>query len=187
MSGHLDLLSRLMPAVAYDVQGSQVLADLRAEAQALEAALWSADGLLDESDPRTTYHLLSDWERVLGLPDTCTGALPILTLRRAAVLAKFTQRGGQSRAFFIALAARLGFVITITEPQPYNVMSPVVAPMFDGVWAGVWQVNAALSGRHPWPVVGGVNEPLDFWSNNLLECVIRRFKPAYTRVLFSYQ
>ncbi len=186
MMNHTELLKRLLPPVAYDPNAALISAELQADGNALDTAQIAADLILTEADPRTTSYLLPDWERVLGLPDPCAGQLPTIELRRAAVVTKITLRGGQSRAFFIALAARLGFTITITEFNQYSVMSPVNAPLCGWPWCFTWRVNAALNTVRRLSVISGVNEPLSMWGNTLLECAISRFKPAHTVVQFSY-
>lgn len=183
---HAELLKRLLPSVAYDQSAPLISAELQADGNALDTAQIAAELILTESDPRTTSYLLPDWERVLGLPDPCAGQLPTIELRRAAVVTKVWMKGGQSRAFFIALAARLGFVITITEFKQYSVMSPVNAPLCDQPWCFTWRVNAPLNTVRRFSVLSGVNEPLSTWGNALLECAISRFKPAHTIVQFSY-
>jgi uncharacterized protein YmfQ (DUF2313 family) len=68
------------------------------------------DNLLDEADPRTTYELLEDFERVYGLPESCvTGSLTI-DQRRAALVSKITGIGGQSPAYILSVLQRLGYV-----------------------------------------------------------------------------
>lgn len=183
---HAELLKRLLPPGAYDINAPLISIELKADGGVLDAAQIAADLILSEADPRTTYHLLSDWERVLGLPDSCGGQQPTIALRRAAVVSKVTIRGGQSRAFFIALAAKLGFVITITEFKQYSVMSPVNAPLCGWSWCFTWRVNAPLNTLRHFSVMSGVSEPLSIWGNTLLECAINRFKPAHTIVQFAY-
>lgn len=186
MMTHSELLKRLLPPVAYDPNAPALSAELQADGNALDAAMIAADLILSEADPRTTYQLLADWERVLGLPDPCVGQLPTIEQRRAAVVAKVSMHGGQSRVFFIALAARLGFAITITEFKQYSVMSPVNAPLYGVPWCFTWRVNAPLNTVRRFSVMSGVNESLSTWSNQLLECAISRFKPAHTVVQFAY-
>jgi len=183
---HVELLKRLLPPVAYDPNAPLLTAELEAEGNALDVAQIAAELILTEADPRTTSFLLPDWERVLGLPDPCAGQLPTVDLRRAAVVSKITQRGGQSRPFFIALAAKLGFIITITEFSQYSVMSPVNAPLCGWPWCFTWQVNAQLNTVRHFSVISGVNEPLSTWGNALLECALGHFKPAHTVVQFAY-
>ena len=149
-----------------------------------------AADLVEEADPRTTAELLADWERVAGLPDPCVAALGInqtTAQRRAALVAKLTTIGGQSAAYYIALAASLGYTITVTEFSPFQAGSAAGDALTNDGWQFVWQVNAPeasivefAAGR------SSAGEPLRSWGNELLECVINRLKPAHTYVLFAY-
>lgn len=152
-----------------------------------------ADGragqLIDESDPRTTYELLADWERVAGLPGECAllvGLDLTVAQRQSALVAKLTERGGQSRAYFIALAARLGFEITITEYHEWSVEDDVEAPLSGADWNFAWQVDAPLSTVIDMTVESDVEMPFAVWGNALLECALSKDKPAHTVVLFAY-
>jgi uncharacterized protein YmfQ (DUF2313 family) len=69
-----------------------------------------ADDLINESDPRTTLEMLADWEITAGLPDTCTGGEDTIQERRAAVVQRITSTGGQSRSYFLSIAAVLGYM-----------------------------------------------------------------------------
>jgi len=146
--------------------------------------------LIEEADPRTTGELFGDWERLAGLPDACVlayGVTQTAAQRRDALLAKLTARGGQSAAYYIALAARLGYTITISEHKTYTVRSKVNDPLNDLPWRFVFTVHAPLNTVRRFTVKSAVNEPLAGWGNELLECVISRLKPAHTHVLFAYQ
>ena len=147
------------------------------------------DQLIDEADPRTTYELLADWERVAGLPGTCALLAGIdLTVeqRRAALVAKITERGGQSRAYFIALAALLGFTITITEFHEYSVNDDIESALNGEDWNFAWQINAPLNTVIDMTVASNVDTPLSVWGNALLECALSKDKPAHTVALFAY-
>lgn len=160
---------------------------------ALAAELARVDGraqqLVEEADPRTVAELFADWERVAGLPDTCAQAFggdQTMAQRRAALVARLTTLGGQSPAYFIGLAAALGYAITITEFRAHCVNDDVEHPLYDTAWNFAWQVNAALNTITDITVDSTVEDPLAVWGNALLECVIKRLKPAQTAVLFSY-
>lgn len=143
--------------------------------------------LVDEADPRDTYELLADWERVAGLPDNClAGATQSTAERRSALVARLTTIGGQTPAYFVALAASLGYTVTVSEYRPYRVNSAVNAPIHGELWIFVWQVNAALDTVRRFTVQGAVDDPLASWGNAILECAISRLKPAHTKVLFAY-
>lgn len=142
--------------------------------------------LIEEADPRTALELLVDWERTCGLPDDCGGPPETLAQRRAAVVSRLTSRGGQSRAYYIAVAADLGFDITITEFEPFRAGDPCEVPVCDEDWIFVWQVNAPEETIVEFAAGSGAGEPLRAWGNQTLECEIGWRKPAHTSLIFSY-
>lgn len=129
--------------------------------------------LMDEADPRAVTEMLDEWEKNYGLPDPCTGPLGTLQERRDALTVKVAAIGGQSPAYFIALADSLGYAITIDEQ--------VDADPFK------WRVNApAVSIRAFRAGQSVAGDQLRTWGNILLECTITRLRPAHTQVLFGY-
>lgn len=145
-----------------------------------------SDVLIDEADPRTTNELLADWERIAGLPDTCVVAAQSTQQRRNSLLQRLTSTGGQSRAYFIAVAAALGIAITISEFLEHTVEDDVEHQLFGSDWAFAWQINAALNTVFELTVEDTVDDPIASWSNAPLECVLNRLKPAHTIPIFSY-
>ncbi|UDF02989.1 YmfQ family protein [Asticcacaulis sp. AND118] len=128
------------------------------------------DVLMREADPRQTQELLSDWERVAGLPDACTGVLTEEDDRRLALWQRLTESGGQSIAFYKALARKVGYEIEIYEFRPFTAGSFAGGRLFSDAWAHSWQVVAFTDGI---PIFA-------------LECIMRRLAPAHTTVFFSY-
>lgn len=126
--------------------------------------------LIVEALPASTTELLPEWEETLGLPDPCAGPTPTIDERRAQVVARFSNTGGQSAAFFIAYALVLGYTITITVYTPYTFGMPFGLPMYGESWAFAWTVNAPLAAE----------------ANQVLACEFERLKPAHTIVNFVY-
>lgn len=182
---HLQALLPQGPAWPRDADAdlTKLLTALADEFSRLDA---KAERVIDEEDARSTSELLADWERVAGLPDVCTGALSTISARRSALVARLTNLGGQSRQFYIAIAAALGYAITISEFRPYQVNSKVNDPLCGVQWIFVWQVNAAQNTVRRFAVNSQVSESLASWGNILLECAISRLKPAHTKVQFAY-
>lgn len=182
------LKALLPPGPAWD-DGQSAIASklLLACADELVRINADIDRLVDEADPRTTLQLLPDYERIFGLPTDCmAGSDQTLQQRRAALLSQMVSVGGQSRAYFIALAASAGYTITITEFRPHTVMSGVDVPIYGMEFAFIWQVNGAVSAPPQYStVLSGVNEPLAVWESNLLTCLLNRFKPAHTQIIFN--
>jgi uncharacterized protein YmfQ (DUF2313 family) len=145
--------------------------------------------LLSEMFMDTTTQMISDWERIAGIPDACLTIGETLQIRRANLITKMTNTGGQSKAYFLKLAQTLGFNITIKEFAPFRVGISRVGDMItdDLDWNFVWEVQSQLNTivyfRAGKSTAG---EPLEFWSNARLECFFNRYKPAHTLLLFSY-
>ena len=151
-----------------------------------------ADGrsvdLLAESDPRSSSELLSDWERVCGLPDPCVANIAqSVQQRRAAVEARLTSVGGQSREYYRAYAFRLGYEITIDEFPPFVAGSSAGDQVHNNSWAHTWRINSGAVTVQDFRVgEAAVGEALRTWGNEALECALNKLKPAHTVLLFAY-
>jgi uncharacterized protein YmfQ (DUF2313 family) len=141
-----------------------------------------------EADPHSTLELLPDFEFDYGLPDPCTPLNASLEQRRGALLSKMRAKGGQSAAYFIAVAEQLGYTITISRFLPFRVgQGRVGDPLCGQDWIFAWRVHAPATSITPFRVgLSAVSEPLRSWGNAELECVIRRIAPAETIVQFAY-
>ena len=90
-------------------------------------AAWAAANNTAEFDtaiqalPSAITWSLPDWEREYGLPDGCASFAPTTEQRVAAVRLRYGAQGGQSPAYFICLAASLGYDVTIEEPSQFRV------------------------------------------------------------------
>lgn len=186
MMTHTELLKRLLPPGAYDGNGPVISAELAADGNALDAALQSADGLQDEADHRTTYSLLADWERVTGLDESDTLLILSVDQRRAALTAKLSQRGGQSRAFFIAMSERFGFPgSTIDEFAPATCNSTCNDVLYGEQDRFVWQLNLpSAGGQFIANCNSPCNTPLGSWGTGSIERAVRAARPAHTTAIF---
>jgi uncharacterized protein YmfQ (DUF2313 family) len=188
----------------------------------------ASDLLEQESDPRITVELLPDWERNWGLPDPCYQAPLSVAERQRALVQRMTIEGAQSRAFFIGVAAYIGYSITITEFRPFMVgidacgdnrvygdgsnpmldqwyrpiLNPLGVPVANGelsAWPNYglgpdtnryyWTVHVA-NARLTWFRVThgrvGVDPHLLIGTAEDLECILQRWKPGHTHLIFDY-
>jgi uncharacterized protein YmfQ (DUF2313 family) len=166
----------------------------------------AADLLERESDPRQTVEMLDSWERAWGLPDPCYEGPSTIGERQNALVMRMTLLGGQSRAFFISAAKQLGYDITIREYRPFMVGIDRAGDnreyRADGT-LGEWpaQIGHPAHLRFAWTVnvhsvrltwfraskgQAGIDPHLRIALALDLECVIRRWRPAHTEVLFNY-
>jgi uncharacterized protein YmfQ (DUF2313 family) len=167
----------------------------------------AADLLEQESDPRKTIELLPDWERAWGLPDPCFVQPFSIAERQRVLVLKMTLLGAQSRAFFEEVAGWLGYTITITEYSPFmagisrcgDTTAEDKAAGGDGTKPR-WEIGPPEM-RFYWTVhVGqtrltwfrsaagqaGVDPHLRIGLAVDLECLLNRWKPAHTEIVFDY-
>lgn len=146
-----------------------------------------AGNLLVDAFPVAPVELLAEWEETLGLPDPCAGPSPTVELRQQQVATRFLGIGGQSKAYYIEVAARLGYAITITEFTAYRFGETFGVPIPGANWAFAWQVNAPSFAIEAFQFGRDVfGDPFAAWGNNLLQCELQRLAPAHTEVVFSY-
>ncbi len=150
----------------------------------------AADLLETETDPRLTTELLPEWERAFGLPDDCFPLPPTdEDVRRSNLVTRMTMLGEQSRAFFIAQGLSIGETVSIREFAPYMTG---VSRVGDTRMSTVensdpvhfrWQLGPPEN-RFYWTVK--ILALLPSFSGADLFCVLRRWKPAHTDVVFDY-
>lgn len=169
--------------------GTQLEQVLIGAAQEFSRAEARSDALAIEVNPAFTNELLTDWERVAGLPDKCSGTLEeTIQGRRKVLVSKLTSSGGQSPAYFIEVARQLGYEITITEFRPFQAgLARAGDPLTNGDWLYTWRVNAAETTIIEFRAgLSAAGEALRTWGNDTLECKLNQLKPAHTEILFSY-
>lgn len=156
----------------------------------IDAAMWN---LVDvEALPESTFQLLPDWERAAGLPNPCVAEPLGIEERRNALVQHLTSRGGQSRAYFLGIAAQLGYDVELVEHTPFmcglsqcggidEVGEPWIAHHWSLVVTGmrvIWfRAGLGQCGLDPLARIALATD---------LECVIRPLQPAHGILHFSY-
>jgi uncharacterized protein YmfQ (DUF2313 family) len=143
--------------------------DIALEGAILDEAQSRAEELFNEMFPDGSTTLLAAWERMCGIVPA-EGAS--LQTRRNAVLKQLRYLGGQSRAYFIALAADAGWTITIDELQPFRAgINRCGDTLYVEAIRFVWRVNVFDRAT---------------WADEDLETLLNDLKPAHTYVIFNY-
>lgn len=146
-----------------------------------------AVNLITDASPAFTLELLPQWELSLGLPDICAQQPQTVQQRQAAVLSRFVGAGGQTPAYYTAVALALGYVITISEFGSFRAGFSRAGDPCGDAFVHAWQVNAPTFTVGSFRAgVSTAGEPLRWWSNTALQCTLRALAPAHTVVLFSY-
>lgn len=180
---HKDTLKLLTPIELGDEHAS----DLELEGQHLDQARDRATVLLANIFADTTYELLTDWERTLGLVPADDASI---TSRIAACVAKLRELGGLSKPYFIALADIMGYEIEIYEPWPFMAG---IAGAGDRVYVSeiiwCWRVDVQDAEIPIYTFHAGISaagDPLMAFDTLGIEEVFEALKPAHTFVYFAY-
>lgn len=150
------------------------------------------EALVRENDPRVCVETFQEWLTEWGLPDVCANLLSGMTdsTLRQLLLFRITVLGGQSRQFFFDLCARFGYLIQIDECQVYTVDDQVMDALWEQAEPHYWKVNILTGDEdatvHWHNTLGGVQEALSWWGDQLVECLIEKYKPAHTEVIYGY-
>lgn len=165
----------------------------------------AADLLEKESDPRTTVELLPDWERAWGLPDPCFPEAKSISERQHLLVLIMTMLGGQSRAWFEYVASLTGYKIQIGEWSPFMCGVSECGDTryeYDNTGLYRWYLGPPEN-RFYWYVQSddavlewfrcgtsysqcGIHPHLKIVTSSPVECLLQRYKPAHTEMVFDY-
>jgi uncharacterized protein YmfQ (DUF2313 family) len=126
--------------------------------------------LIEEMDPRTTYELLPDWERVLDLPGSNPSPASTIAERRSAIHARLLGFGDPTIDFYEGVAEGLEYGATVAHKQ-YNTFVPGSRsgdPLTNHEWAYSWNLITH----------SGSNDDLLKWT-------IEQTVPAHTKLNYS--
>jgi uncharacterized protein YmfQ (DUF2313 family) len=130
----------------------------------------------------------------IGTPGASTRAADLLVTasdadRRASLLARILGVAGQSRAYFVALAATLGYAGATVEEfrQPRAGVLRAGDAVHGFEWSQTWRLRLGASAVRP-ARAGSLRagDPLTTFGDARLECAVRRVAPAHTLPLFAY-
>lgn len=152
-----------------------------------QAALHARIGDLSEREsyPPIASEMLEDWERALGLPDECSAGLTLIEQRRAAVVARLTERLAPTPATIEAVSLAYGVRVSVVEFGFHNCEMDCEQPITDEAWAHaftVWGSGRVITDA---TCEDDCEQPLRAWSTLPHECAVRRLAPAHTVPLFE--
>lgn len=163
-----------------------------------------------ELDPRLSTELLPDWEVTLGIPDECTPEDRTIEERREQVVQKLTSQGGLSAAYYEFIGTQLGFNLDVTNAPDFQVgRSRVGERLLNNQrlnstkirtgsgrvgeqlrlygWRFYFIVNVPAAEFERFRVsTNRVGDPLVEFGNQLVECTIKKLKPAHVGVVFLF-
>ncbi len=147
-------------------------------------------GVLGESVPSGAFHLLPDWERLVGLPDACSDLSETIGHRRAAVVGKVVSLLGVSPHDIVALGRRWGYRLRVREPASEAAVTGTTLDLTGGKWRFVWYVDIGTIARFRYfDTLSDVLTPLCRYDGafpNEFICRLRELVPAHTLLVIGY-
>jgi uncharacterized protein YmfQ (DUF2313 family) len=162
--------------------------------------------MLLEIDPTKTDESLDTWEGVLGLPDECTPEGLTVEERRNQVVQKLTNIGGLSKEFYEFNASQLGFEIFVDNDLNFvagrakagdkltnyfnrHFVAGSTAGTFltEIGWRYVFTADIPVTAAEHFVAGSFAGDPLRSFSNELIECTIKKLKPAHAQAFFTFR
>lgn len=152
----------------------------------LRACLY-IETIIDNAIPSRTSLFIRNWERCVGIPDSCFDGRGDLETRRLHVLCKLIYMNATTLEDFTFLAEKLGYKIELIAGGSSGNF-PYTLPMifYDTVKTAKFTMYIKVYGIRPnfFPLTF----PIVFKTvrADLLECVLNKIKPANVNLIFEY-
>lgn len=159
-----------------------------------------------EIDPTKTFESLDQWENVMGIPDECTPDGQSTAARRTQIVQKLTNIGGLSKTFYEFIAAQLGFPTTVVKNwtnftagslagdpltnyfnRHFVAGSLAGTPLSEIGWRYYFNVEMPASATTHFVAGSVAGTAIRTFTNELVECTMRKLKPAHSGVTFSFK
>lgn len=182
LEDHTNALADFMPSgplfEAKRIEGSDLRKMLLGFSSELVTAEEYTKTFDDEYSPLTTVLFIEEWERALGIPDSCFKADGDTDERRSHILTKLASLGLQTAEDFVALGALFGIVVTV-EPLDSMGVPPIAVTYPDARFTFVVTGAGLVSNLPPYDVPFTPNS-----SESTLECLFSNLKPGNTKLIF---
>ena len=165
-----------------------------------------AEQMQKEVDPCEAFETLDQWEAILGIPDECTPEDQTLEERRNQIKQKLTSVGGLSKTYYEFICSQLGFEVEVTnwlnfvagrsvagDPltnyfnNTFVAGSPAGMQLKEVGWKYCFNVELPATAAEFFVAGSLAGDPLRLFSNELIECTIKRLKPAHSCVTFTFK
>jgi uncharacterized protein YmfQ (DUF2313 family) len=159
-----------------------------------------------EVDPTKTDETLDQWESVFGIPDECTPDGQSVPERRTQLIQKMTNVGGLSKTFYEFLCLQLGFIVSVDKTKNFlagrgRAGDPLhnyfnrhfVAGSECGNqlseigWRYYFNAEMPITASVHFVAGSFAGDPLRLFANPLIECTIKKLKPANAGVTFTFK
>lgn len=174
------MLEKLLPRGAvWDLEGdSELHALMLGAGDELKRIEDRGADLIEESDPRTATETITDWERMVGLPDDqVTVISAVIAERRVAVTQKLVGRTGQNLDFFQRLCRACGYPLISLERYTELISRVTETSIGDMLFGDAYAYAMLLT--LDTPIAGALTE-------TQFKAVIRKATHSHIQVVFVF-
>ncbi|OGO02361.1 MAG: hypothetical protein A2Y72_02210 [Chloroflexi bacterium RBG_13_53_26] len=149
-----------------------------------------ADGHLcnyqNDIAPSVTTYFIDEWEKALGIPDSCLTGTGALVERRRDVVLKLAALGVQTVEDFVYIGSLFGITVTVESFMRHSEF-PLIFPLYLVPSGAQLKFTILVS----FTVAAVSRFPLTFpftlgdSAVTVLECLFRRLKPANCDIIFQ--
>lgn len=139
-----------------------------------------------EYDIRDSELLLGEWERAVGIPDSCFSGTGTIQERQRDVLVKLAASGVQTAGDFEALAEIFGVTVEVTAGID-QITFPLVFPVAMFTTEQEARFTIVVTFTDETPNIFPMTFPFVFGSDviALIECIFKKLKPANCQIFFQ--
>ena len=154
-----------------------------AEIFRLETAI---EALSNELDINQTEQLITEWEKSVGIPDSCFSIGNTLEERRDQVLSKIAGLGVQTKGDFEQLALSFGTTVVVTAGADLMIF-PLGFPIIFAPTPKDVRFTMVVDFEKE-PFVFPLDFPIQFVNaiNGLIQCIFSKLRPATVQLIFRY-
>lgn len=155
----------------------------------LQAAEYDLVDLFNDLMPdSTTGNFLDRWETQVGLPNDCSKFSVFTSLqRRQNVLSQLNATGGQSIQYYLDVMEIMGYPNnTITEYSALRIGDPCDSAVRGEDWDYAWSISIPDQISSRFNAQSDCDDPLDSGTDQWLQCLMLKIKPAHTILFFDY-
>lgn len=150
------------------------------------------DSILNESDPRTSLDMLSEWFIDWGIPSECLAALsdPTQEEMRQELITKITSNRSLTAQYFKDIAETLGYEAEIETYSAFTVASPANKKLFGTEWNTSYAMGIRVRSNASsklFTTQWTADQSLAIWGDRLFECIMRTLVPAHVTAIFEYE
>jgi len=172
-----------------NIQDSNIKKLLNALAEEVTRAEEKIVEVVDEHDLSRTVEFITDWEKVLGIPDDCFDPYnKTLDERRQYAIAKLARMNLTNRQDFIDLAAFFDIEVTIESGSKYKSVFPMIFPIIFGSKAAKFTMIVTFVGIDKPENVFPMVWPFKFGSipTAFIQCLFLKLRPANVQIIWRY-